>query len=255
MIDKKLQKRLREWLESPSDSRNIEEGATILLKINRNVLMYRNAVRFPHKYASHVEYQLKKYYNKNVQEITHEQVEEMARKVDRIESAHLALQEDNPASEFVAGKRADHDTLPLEIQSLYVENKTLVQRMREVHVRLRILTNQPGICPDSDRYPFLKELIELDKQLHENWARYDAYDTNKAEDEQEESILDAREAAKRAMGFINLNKKRYRENPTPELKAKLSEAYAKVINPKEKMTAELKELGIIENDNYESKTE
>ncbi len=59
-------------------------------------------------------------------------------------------------------------------------------------------------------------------------------------------ILDAREASKKAQGFINLNKKRYRSNPTPELKDKLAEAYAKVINPTEKMTAELKELGIIE---------
>ena len=133
-----------------------------------------------------------------------------------------------------------------EIQALYVENKSLVQRMRDVHAKLRILQSKPGICPDSDRYPFLKELIALDKQLHENWARYDAYDITKAPAEQEEVILDAREASKKAQGFINLNKKRYRSNPTAELKEKLAEAYAKVINPTEKMTAELKDLGIIE---------
>lgn len=245
MIDKKLQKRIQNWLESPSDSRNIEEGALCLLKINRNQTMYRNAVMHPAKYAKHIEYQLKKYYNKNVVEVTHEQVEEMQRKVDRIESEHLTLPENNPANEFKAGKRPDHDNLPVEIQALYVENKSIVQRMRDVHVRLRVLQNQPGVCPDSDRYPFLKELIDLDKQLHENWARYDAYDVAKAPTEQEEVVLDAREASKKAQGFINLNKKRYRNNPTPELKAKLADAYAKVINPSEKMTAELKELEII----------
>ena len=70
MIDKKLQKRLVDWLESPRDSRNIEEGATILLKINRNQIMYRNAIMNPGKYAPHIEYQLRKYYNKEVIEDT-----------------------------------------------------------------------------------------------------------------------------------------------------------------------------------------
>lgn len=245
MIDKKLQKRIQNWLESPSDSRNIEEGALCLLKINRNQIMYRNAVMYPAKYAKHIEYQLKKYFDKKLVEVTHEQVEEMQKQVDRIESEHLTLPESNPANEFKAGKRQDHDSLPAEIQALYVENKSIVQRMRDVHAKLRILQSQPGTCPDSDRYPFLKDLIALDKRLHENWARYDAYDTTKAVDEQEEVVLDAREASKRAAGFVNLNKKRYRSNPTAELKEKLAEAYAKVINPTEKMTAELKELGII----------
>ena len=246
MIDKTLQKRLQKWLETPAGERDIEEGATILLKINRNQLTYRNALRNPKKFGRIIEYELRKYYNKNVKEITHAQVEEMAREVEKIEKKHLSLDENNPASEFQAGKRADHDSLPDEIQALYVENKSIVQRMRDVHAQLRILTTKPGICPDSDRYPFLKDLIALDKRLHENWARYDAYDTKKAAEEQQEVVLDAREESKRAVGFINLNKKRYANNPTEELKAKLAAAYAKVINPSEKITAALKELGIIE---------
>ena len=28
---------------------------------------------------------------------------------------------------------------------------------------------------DSERFPFLKELIELDKRLHKNWEEYDHY--------------------------------------------------------------------------------
>jgi len=242
MIDKKLQKRLVDWLESPSDSRNIEEGATILLKINRNIIMYRNAIMRPEKYAKHIEHQLRKYYDKTVVEVTHQQVEQMAEKAERIVDNHLSFTYDNPASEFKKGKRADHDKLPDEIQSLYVENLSLVQRMREVHARLRIVTGQPGMCTDSDRYPFLKELIALDKQLHENWARYDSYDSAK----QEQHIsLDAREESRRATGFINLQKNRYRKNPTEEMRERLSIAYAKVINPTEKMTKELRELGII----------
>ena len=89
--------------------------------------------------------------------------------------------------EFRKGKRADHDQLPEEIQARYVENLPLLQRMREVHLKLRNLSLENVSCPDSERYPFLKELIELDKRIHENWDIYDHYvlgtpvpDTSKA---------------------------------------------------------------------------
>ena len=47
--------------------------------------------------------------------------------------------------------------------------------MRELHLQLRKLSTANVTCPDSERYPFLKELIALDKQLHENWDRYDHF--------------------------------------------------------------------------------
>jgi hypothetical protein len=47
--------------------------------------------------------------------------------------------------------------------------------MREVHLRLRTLSTADAPCPDSERYPFLKELIELDKKMHANWEQYDHY--------------------------------------------------------------------------------
>lgn len=47
--------------------------------------------------------------------------------------------------------------------------------MREVHLKLRSLSTENSTCPDSERYPFLKELIELDKRLHANWETYDHF--------------------------------------------------------------------------------
>ena len=47
--------------------------------------------------------------------------------------------------------------------------------MRELHLRLRSLSLENSTCPDSERYPFLKELITLDKKLHANWEAYDHY--------------------------------------------------------------------------------
>ena len=96
-----------------------------------------------------------------------------------IEKNHFAYQdaaaEGTSDEEFRKGKRADHDRLPEEIQALYVENLELLHRMREVHLKLRSLSLQQVSCPDSERYPFLKEIIELDKKSHENWKTYDHY--------------------------------------------------------------------------------
>ena len=55
----------------------------------------------------------------------------------------------NVSSEFKAGKRADHDSLPIEIQALYVENGNIIHKMRELHMRLRSLSVENATCPDS----------------------------------------------------------------------------------------------------------
>ena len=78
-----------------------------------------------------------------------------------------------PEDERRLGKREDHDALPDEVKAKYVENLSLLQRMRELHLRLRSLSLENSTCPDSERYPFLKELIALDKKLHANWEAYD----------------------------------------------------------------------------------
>ena len=86
---------------------------------------------------------------------------------------------DNPSPELVAairkGRRVDHDALPEDIQALYIENLHIIQRMRNLHAKLELLSVEHATCPDSERYPFLKELIALDKQYHENWNTDDHY--------------------------------------------------------------------------------
>ena len=52
--------------------------------------------------------------------------------------------------------------------------------MREKHAELRKLSRfDDAPCPDSDKYPFLKEgvkqLIELDELRCANWKKYDEY--------------------------------------------------------------------------------
>ena len=173
--DNKFTELIKQWLDTPADERDYTVGALYLLKLSGNQIMYRNIMANPTSKAEFIEYNIRKYYNFRVQALTHYQVEEMQKQVDVIAKEHFSLEEENPAKDFKKGKRDDHDSLPDEIQALYVENLSIVQRMREVHLKLRSLSTDNATCPDSERYPFLKELIELDKRLHSNWEQYDHF--------------------------------------------------------------------------------
>jgi hypothetical protein len=172
-MDANFTELLNTWLSTPAEERDYTVGALYLLKLTGNAIMYRNIVANIDARHEFIEYQLQKYYNFRVQDITHEQVEEMAAQVETIVATELSLSTES--EEFRKGKREDHEQLPDEIKACYVENLSLLQRMRELHLQLRNLSLDNAPCPDSDRYPFLKELIKLDKQMHENWDKYDHY--------------------------------------------------------------------------------
>lgn len=172
-MDNKFTELIKKWLETPNDQRDYAVGALYLLKLSGNQIMYRNLVANPSARAEFIEYQLQKYYNFRVQSLTHEQVEEMQQQVDEIVAEHIPLAVNADAHQ--RGKRDDHDSLPDEIKAKYVENLSILRRMREVHLKLRSLSLDAAPCPDSERYPFLKELIELDKKMHKNWDVYDHF--------------------------------------------------------------------------------
>ena len=172
-MDHKFTALIKQWLECPSDQRDYSVGALYLLKLSGNQIMYRNVVAQLDRRHDFVDYQIQKYYNFRVQALTHAQVEEMQQKVDVIVAEHISLAAN--ADEHKTGKRDDHDSLPDEIKAKYVENLSILQRMRELHLKLRSLSLDTAPCPDSERYPFLKELIELDKKMHANWEEYDHF--------------------------------------------------------------------------------
>lgn len=172
-MDNKFTELIKQWLETPSDQRDYSVGALYLLKLSGNQIMYRNIVAQLDRRHEFVDYQIQKYYNFRVQALTHAQVEEMQQKVDVIVAEHISLAAN--ADEHKTGKRIDHDSLPDEIKAKYVENLSILQRMRELHLKLRSLSLDTAPCPDSERYPFLKELIELDKKMHANWEEYDHF--------------------------------------------------------------------------------
>ena len=195
MMDNKFTELIKQWLETPSNQRDYSVGALYLLKLSGNQIMYRNIVAQLDRRHEFVDYQIQKYYNFRVQALTHAQVEEMQQKVDAIVAEHISLAAN--ADEHKTGKRIDHDSLPDEIKAKYVENLSILQRMRELHLKLRSLSLDTAPCPDSERYPFLKELIELDKKMHANWEEYDHYVIGTSEEERGTSKPKARTAQKK----------------------------------------------------------
>ena len=195
MMDNKFTELIKQWLETPSNQRDYSVGALYLLKLSGNQIMYRNIVAQLDRRHDFVDYQIQKYYNFRVQALTHAQVEEMQQKVDAIVAEHISLAAN--ADEHKTGKRDDHDSLPDEIKAKYVENLSILQRMRELHLKLRSLSLDTAPCPDSERYPFLKELIELDKKMHANWEEYDHYVVGTSEEERGTKKPKARTAQKK----------------------------------------------------------
>lgn len=197
-MDKEFTNKLQTWLSLPREDRDWDEGALMLLQLTGNKIMYRNLSVNPEGKANFIEGKLQQYLEFRLAELTHEQVKEMRHAVEEIVKEHTEFKsDDNEAKNFKAGKRADHDTLPEEIQALYVENLDLVHRMRELHLKLRTMSTTDSICADSDRYPFLKEFIKLDKKLHDNWNVYDHFVT-KAETAESAEEAEAKPKAKKS---------------------------------------------------------
>ena len=151
-MDNKFTELIKQWPETPSNQRDYSVGALYLLKLSGNQIMYRNIVaqldrrhdlhnpgggsamlvqaqNRSHLARDFLDYQIQKYYNFRVQALTHTQVEEMQQKVDVIVAEHISLAAN--ADEHKTGKRIDHDSLPDEIKAKYVENLSILQRMRE----------------------------------------------------------------------------------------------------------------------------
>ena len=172
MKNSELIPKVKEWLDANPEDRDLAAGALLVLQLTNNRIMYQNFMRKPKLYASRIEYELKKKYQFYLQQLTHEQVAEMGKQVEVIAKEHNLP---NEHEEFKKGKRADHNALPVEIQALYAQNLSIMQQMRRCHTQLQLLSVEHSTCPDSERYPFLKELSDLDKQYHANWEQYDHF--------------------------------------------------------------------------------
>ena len=176
-MNNKLTERLQDFLDTPREDRDWNEGAILLLQLTNNTIMYRNLSINPKGKAEFIEGKLRAFLKSRREIEAHDEVIILQEQVNAIIENRTEFKEDNEAKEFKAGKRADHDRLPEDIQALYVENLDLVHRMRELHLRLRLLSDSTKQVLAAERKPLLDEFINLDKKLHANWDAYDHFVT------------------------------------------------------------------------------
>ena len=193
-MNTKLTERLQDFLDTPREHRDWNDGAILLLQLTNNTIMYRNLSINPKGKAEFIEGKLRAFLKSRREVEAHDEVIILQEQVNAIIENRTEFKEDNEAKEFKAGKRADHDRLPEDIQALYVENLDLVHRMRELHLRLRLLSDSTKQVLAAERKPLLDEFINLDKKLHANWDAYDHFVTkaetaenNKSEEQPKEA--------------------------------------------------------------------
>lgn len=125
-MDHNFTQQIKDWLDTPTEERDFEKGALYLLKLSGNQIMYRNNIANPKGKAAFIEYQLQKYYNFRVQDLTREQVAVIEQQVESIVAEHIPLATEADTKQ--KGKRENHDLLPDEIKAKFVENLKLHRR-------------------------------------------------------------------------------------------------------------------------------
>lgn len=241
MINLELTPKIKEWLDTPADQRDIAAGAELLLRVNRNRILYNNILRNPAKHAPTLEYHLQKILKQRLIDTTHEEVARMMTQVDAIAEQHGFTRQTR--SEFQRGKRADHDQLPPDVQQLYVDNADIIRRMRDAHTRLRMINSTNSTCPDSDRFPLAKDIIRLDLQYRDNWNLYDHYVKGTPLAATVRAV-DSRTASKNAVKTINLQLGKYAKQPSDALADRIHNLYNQIDNPSAKLRAKMSELGL-----------
>lgn len=236
MIELELTPKIQEWLAADPGERDIKAGAELLLRITRNRILYNNIIRNPVGKASLLEYHLQKILKNRLIDTTHEEVKQMMVQVDAIASQRgFDRSERTP---FQKGKRSDHDELPDDVKQLYVENAELMRRMREAHTRLRMITPLNSTCPDSDRYPLAKAIIDYDRRYRDNWNVYDHY-VKGTPLAATVKVVDARSAQKNAVKTINLQLGKYAKSPTEATAERIKELYSQIANPSDALRAKM----------------
>lgn len=174
MSEKSYFEKVNDWLNADHESRTIEEGAKLMLQGNRNRILHDNVIRKSN--FEKVEYELHKIIDKLQPE-----VKEMDNLLGREKitvpemETKAAEMEINIEKVAFAGKRPDHDTLPVEIQAIIEENLQIYREMRSIFERLKILSTDSGHTAE-ERMPFLVQLFKLEDTLTANWTMYDKYD-------------------------------------------------------------------------------
>lgn len=174
MLDNKLTTTLQSYLAQPMEQRDLDEGALLLLRLNRNRWLHAQIVR--KRNATKLDHELRKYLAIRLEGLTTEQVVTMEREVLPQAAESLAegaplISTDTDEQGTHRGRRADHASLPEEIQQLYDRNGEVFFKMKSLFETLKAMEDATA-C---DRHELLKQLAELDTEYRANWEQYDNY--------------------------------------------------------------------------------
>ncbi len=189
-MDNNLTLKIQEWLDTPVSERNVPAGAELLLKLNRNRILYHNIIHRGERMMGKLEYELKKYLRMRIDNKTVADVVRLEKEI--LPKVQKFVEEEEPANKAEhAGKRADHDELPPEIQALWDGNFEQYAKVKALFEELKAMMNMEP-C---DRYEKLKLLDEAESKYRKNLADYDAYLKEKSfpkdgesEDDQEDNF-------------------------------------------------------------------
>lgn len=236
-IDDKLTNDMQSWLNTEPAERDLLKGADMVLKLTRNRILFQNISRNPQKFASKIEYELKKHLVIRLDRKTIQDVVKMDKAlVPAVAETLAAFQpevssdDDTPQEAVIAkGKRADHDSLPEDIRRLWEDNKDIYFRLKQTFETLKTMKD----ALPCDRYEYLKQLEELDGKYRDNMYRYDHFnpDTQAAGSAEGESPEDPAEMAKKvsaARGYLSDNKKKLAELKETGEQDKFDKLLAKV---------------------------
>lgn len=164
-------KELKQITVTPEKEIDLEKGALLLLRFNKNRILYDNITK--RKLFAKLKYEAGKTFALNCARLGVNpdsfkddptvEMEEQEKRFQAIPSVEEL--------EKTRGIRADHDALPENIRQLFTQNSELYLRMRKLHEALKTMDGAKA-C---DRFPYVKEFLELDDVVVKNWEMYDAY--------------------------------------------------------------------------------
>ena len=186
MIDPKFTEQIAQWLQNNHKSdKAIEEGAMLLLQLNRDRSMYQRIMRRPQRELSFLEYKLRRFLQmrqdghtiKDVVKMDREITEQIAAAAAIIDTGGTLPMEvpnvdsgpDSLPSYVRKGIRPDHERLPDNIKALWLKNAERWKKIKEAYETCKSLTEP---C---DRYEYLKVLKETWYKYKQEMARYDDY--------------------------------------------------------------------------------
>ncbi len=261
-MDEKLTEKIQAYLNQSPGERNVVEGATMLLSLNRNQLFFQRVLRKPDSFADKVAYELRKYLQIRLDRQTVKDVVRMNQTV--LPAAQIVLDEGVPVistdddapqeGKKVKGKRVDHDTLPEEIRLLWEESAELWFKIKDLFEQLKAMEHATA-C---DRYEYLKQLDESEKKYRANMQAYDSFvlgDDSAGESENDKAVDDPATIAKKvgaARKYLSDNKKKLADLKDSDAKkylillAKVQERYDYLISTGNAVeTDQVKELALL----------